>query len=589
MTTTPLRRGDQTPQPVAEDAFVLPAHLTDGKATRGPRFADMVWDLRPFLRRTARQFRLDFSTLPDEIAVRTAKEYLYSRLRRAIPGRGHSGGRAVPLKLSGMIAEVQSFRAVCAALRAAGAPRLRDVTHAHLEQARATWQSSETAAIYIAFLRHLADHSPFLTADRLTVYPWPGRTANAVAGRERSDENRTARIPEAISAPLLAGAVFYVQTASKDILAALREVDALQAARDELDLKPGEAKRRLQAFIARRRREGRGIPALPAAKLANRPGATVVDGVVQHANYHTVGLLTGVTEGTCRRHHRLLDDAGRDLGFEVGGLDTPRSPWPAPGAPWRSRLDPVSLSLEVTHLRAAAWIVIAFLSGMRDEEVRELGRDCTFTEPADDGRARCKLRGRVYKGARLSGEEADWVVAGQIPRPPQRLVQHPRRPVCPQRRRRTRPGRTRDRPGGRPGPHPSSGWRARGPVGVQHPPVPEKPGLAYCASAVRDRRRRQAVQARPPRHVLRLRGHLGLRVRRRGRDRGGGRPAGLRRGPLPRLERRRPLPRRRERPHRRRVRPHPTRARRPARRGLQPHAAAEDAGATWPRRFTPAS
>jgi hypothetical protein len=54
--------------------------------------------------------------------------------------------------------------------------------------------------------------------------------------------------------------------------------------------------------------------------------------------------------------------------------------------------------------------VIAFLSGMRDEEVRELGRDCAFTEPADDGRMRYKLRGRVYKGARLSGEEADWVV-----------------------------------------------------------------------------------------------------------------------------------------------------------------------------------
>jgi hypothetical protein len=104
MTTTPLRRGDQTPQPVAEDAFVLPGHLTGGKATRGPRFADMVWEVRPFLRRTARQFRLDFSTLPDEIAVRTAKEYLYSRLRRAILGRGHSGGRAAPLKLSGMIA-----------------------------------------------------------------------------------------------------------------------------------------------------------------------------------------------------------------------------------------------------------------------------------------------------------------------------------------------------------------------------------------------------------------------------------------------------------------------------------------------------
>jgi hypothetical protein len=125
----------------------------------------------------------------------------------------------------------------------------------------------------------------------------------------------------------------------------------------------------------------------------------------------------------------------------------------------------LSLSLEVTHLRAAAWIVIAFLSGMRDEGVRELGRDCAFTEPADHGRLRYKLRGRVYKGALLWGEQADRVVlevvhqavdvllqlnddpptrwlpwrpavrlrpaqhptpaAGQIPQPPQRVVQYP--------------------------------------------------------------------------------------------------------------------------------------------------------------------
>lgn len=54
--------------------------------------------------------------------------------------------------------------------------------------------------------------------------------------------------------------------------------------------------------------------------------------------------------------------------------------------------------------------MIAYLSGMRDSEVRELRRDCAFTELADDGRARYKLRGRVFKGRRMAGEEADWVV-----------------------------------------------------------------------------------------------------------------------------------------------------------------------------------
>jgi hypothetical protein len=42
--------------------------------------------------------------------------------------------------------------------------------------------------------------------------------------------------------------------------------------------------------------------------------------------------------------------------------------------------------------------------------VRELRRDCAFTEPADDGRTRYKIRGRVYKGRSLSGDQADWVV-----------------------------------------------------------------------------------------------------------------------------------------------------------------------------------
>jgi hypothetical protein len=394
----------------ADDAFALPPRITRGLQDRGPRFADMVWDLRPFLRRTSASVFLDFTTLPDEIAVRTAKEYLYSRLRRAVPGRGHSGVRAVPLKLSGAVHEFQNLKRVLAALREAGAPRLGDVTREHLEAVRRGWESAESAAVYVALLRHLADHSPFLSQDRLTVYPWPGRTAQQVAGRVRSDENRTERIPEPIMGPLLAAAVFYVQAASIDIRAALREVAALEEARARLEVKPGEARARLEAFIQHRRALGRGIPALPLDKHANRPGAPVRDGVVQHANYRTVALLAGISEGTCRHNGRLLAQAGDELGFEPGGLDTPVSPWPPGGAPWRTRLDPVALWEEVYHLRTAAWIVIAGLSGMRDVEVRELRRDCAFTEPADDGRTRYKIRGRVYKGRSLSGDQADWVV-----------------------------------------------------------------------------------------------------------------------------------------------------------------------------------
>jgi hypothetical protein len=226
----------------------------------------MVWDLRPFLRRTSPSFCLDFTTMPDEITVRTAKEYLYSRLRRAVPGRGRSGVRAVPMKLSGAVHEFQNLKRVLAALRSAGAPRLSDVTQKHLEAVRRGWDSAEAAAVYIALLRHLADHSLFLSQDRLTVYPWPGRTAQQVAGRVRSDENRTERIPEPIMGPLLAAAVFYVQAASTDIRAALREVTALEEARARSALKPGAARARLETFIRHRR-----AVASPPSRLTSMP------------------------------------------------------------------------------------------------------------------------------------------------------------------------------------------------------------------------------------------------------------------------------------------------------------------------------
>lgn len=48
--------------------------------------------------------------------------------------------------------------------------------------------------------------------------------------------------------------------------------------------------------------------------------------------------------------------------------------------------------------------------------IRELGRDCAFTAPGADGRARHKLRGRVFKGRKLTGDVAEWVVLDVVHR-----------------------------------------------------------------------------------------------------------------------------------------------------------------------------
>ena len=369
-----------------------------------------MWDVSGFLPRTAKMTRIDFTTIADPGHARTVREYLHSRLNRGIAVNQLSG-TARPMKLTGLYSEFAELRLILRELAAAGAARLADVAPRHLDQVLAGWKRRpDTAAGKVGVVKYLAAHGPFLT-DRLGFTPWPGRPANQVAGRRIQRENTTPRIPQEVMAPLLQAALFYAQTAAGDLLAAQREISALQAACAQVTLRPGEARARLEAFIARRARDGRGIPAAPhPGKI---PGAVTADGIAQAPDRALTGLLAGIPGGLWYHHARLVA-AGDELGYEQGGLNTAMSPWPGSGRPWRPRLDTASLRAELFHLRTACWIVIAYLSGMRDTEVRELARDCAFTEPGPDGRIRHKLRGRVFKDRGLAGDAEEWVVLDAV-------------------------------------------------------------------------------------------------------------------------------------------------------------------------------
>lgn len=402
--TATAARGDR-PSVARREGYALPERLTVGRERRGPLRADDVWDLRCVLPRTWPTWRLDFTQIPDPVMRRTAKEYIASRLNRGSLGVG-------PIKATAAATELRTFVTVTNDLRRLGAARLSGVDRTHLNAALNRWRRSpHAAARNVALLKHLHAHGPFLSADRLTVLPWNGRSAHSVAGLHRvRGENTTPRIPEEILAPLLRAAVFYVETASSDLIAAQREIADLEAARAGQNLGHGQARARVESLIAARRAAGRGIPAVPGEAAHTVPDAVVVDGVPQAPNHTLVSLLAG-----CSKASHLLDlmaQAGDELGYEEGGLDTPMSPWPDTGTPWRPRLSPFTLRSELSFLRTACWIVIAYLSGMRDAEVRGLGRDCAHVERTVDGRPRYKIRGRVYKGTGrdLDGDDADWVV-----------------------------------------------------------------------------------------------------------------------------------------------------------------------------------
>lgn len=391
---------------LAGDVLVVPAAIRASHLADGPRFTDDVWDVSGFLPRTAKMTRIDFTTIADPGHACTAREYLYSRLNRGIPVNQLSG-TARPMKLTSLYAEFAELRLILRNLAAAGAARLADVTPRHLEEVLVTWKDRpDTAASKVGVIKYLAAHGAFLT-DRLGFTPWPGRPANQVAGRRIPRENTTPRIPQEVMAPLLQAALFYVQTAAGDLLAAQQEISTLKAACGQAALLPGEARTRLEAFIAARTRAGQGIPATPHPRKT--AGAVIAGDVAQVPYLKLISLLAGIPGGLWYHQARLVA-AGDELGYEQGGLDTVMSPWPANGQPWRSPLDTVSLRTEFFHLRTACWIVIAYLSGMRDTEVRELARDCAFTEPGPDGRTRFKLRGRVFKDRGLAGDEEEWVV-----------------------------------------------------------------------------------------------------------------------------------------------------------------------------------
>ena len=267
-TVPPARQpGEQAGPACTVDAGapVLPAAIRAGHRLDGPRFADDVWDVSGFLPRTAKMTRIDFTTIADPGHARTVREYLHSRLNRGIAVNQLSG-TARPMKLTSLYFEFAELRLILRELAAAGAARLADVTPQHLDQVLAAWKHRpDTAAGKVGVIKYLAAHGPFLT-DRLGFTPWPGRPANQVAGRRIPRENTTPRIPQEVMAPLLQAALFYVQTAAGDLLAAQREISALQAACAQVTLRARRSTRP-PGGIPRRTRPGRpGHPRRPSSR-----------------------------------------------------------------------------------------------------------------------------------------------------------------------------------------------------------------------------------------------------------------------------------------------------------------------------------
>jgi hypothetical protein len=88
---------------------------------------------------------------------------------------------------------------------------------------------------------------------------------------------------------------------------------------------------------------------------------------------------------------------------------------PATGRPWRPAIESGwEVRNELDHLRAACYVVVGYLSGMRHQEMNDLEAGCVRRRRGPGGRViRRYIRGQTCKGKR-SPVEAEWVVVEPV-------------------------------------------------------------------------------------------------------------------------------------------------------------------------------
>ncbi|MCJ0875514.1 hypothetical protein [Streptomyces sp. AP-93] len=249
--------------------------------------------------------------------------------------------------------------------------------------------------------------APFLLPeDRIPMPPWEdaevggtGAYADGLRQWQQRGENTTAPIHPSVVSPLLVWALRMVTDFAPDILSARGEMRRLldnASSRAE----PG-GRDKIRTYFRRLEETGEPAPGFNSPRIktlqqAHRHRTGSPPPPLPSHNQYIAGLL-GVSVGqvnqlvrSCLRDSdRLTTGDGAPLATEItGSLD---------GRPWRGLIDFEEVQDLAEHLMTAALIVIAYLSGIRPQEVLQLQRGCCTTEHRSDGTIRHRITGRHFK------------------------------------------------------------------------------------------------------------------------------------------------------------------------------------------------
>ncbi|MFJ8787320.1 hypothetical protein [Streptomyces sp. NPDC102476] len=213
-------------------------------------------------------------------------------------------------------------------------------------------------------------------------------------------ENTTARIPENVLGPLFVWSMRFIDDFSADILAADRTWHAPPPPPAE---PPGygQAPGQLQAWLEDRIAAGRPLPG-----WRGKPSLTAIA--------HAVGCSRHVLT----RHRHIIDKAAAILGTSSQPVHGQPISGRLDGHPWIEAIladhtEPDSLANLARLLQDACYVVLAFLSGARDSEIKHLQRGCLSIEHDTDGTPyRWRMRSLAFKAERdPAGVPALWSIA----------------------------------------------------------------------------------------------------------------------------------------------------------------------------------
>lgn len=372
----------------AETLVLLNRPIRTDRGLRLSRFGDATWNLNPAIDDVhAPQQSIRWDTYPDPF-VDAAKHYVFALINTVDdPPRLPFARSALPAVKT--IWSDQSFlRHFLRWLISRKRPNLAAVTHndlgaylieiQNLDVQSTAWR--RRALVAVQRLHLYRDYLPplhRLPAGRL----WDGATAAELAQDPgpQSGENRTPRIHPDVMGPLLSAALFTTTTIAHDFLPTIKRLLAMRKIAHAVEPAARRAPARTtSAYIGSQQQLNRFLPALAASGL---PVPTVM--TEQGTQIDIVGLSVAgrIGQYNLRLPSVLEQIHSYRLPPHINHLVVTRFS-DHNGHIWRSRpADAEELRRIVRHIVTAAFLVIAYLSGVRTGEALNLRRDCIRHDP----------------------------------------------------------------------------------------------------------------------------------------------------------------------------------------------------------------